>query len=256
MVVSSAPSLQSNNFRFSEQHLDSGVYGVRGCGGCATGLRTQRRRRRASSAYAINTRILVPNFFRVRGLVHALRASLFVRIVAVPVSEPEPSLAGLGPARDGGHLPKRLRHQGRVFGAGSIPWVWRTTTSSSPICMAWDWIIWSWAVILASSAVTSFSSLSVVLVGISGTKTRHEPFTFSPANAPAFSLRRIVSGETSNCALAWRMLKPDFCKVPTSSLPVANAILGKLPDPCLIRVVQGLGSLLILHRAWLAVLPW
>jgi len=253
MVVTSAPYLQSNKFRFSRQHLDSGVYGVRGCGGCATGLRTQRRRRRASSAYAINTGMLV---LQVRGLVHALRASLFVRIVAVPVSEPEPLLAGLGPARDGGHLPKRLRHQGRLFGAGSIPWVWRTTTRSSPICMAWACITWSWAVILASSAVTSFSSLSVALVGISGTKTRHEPFTFSPANAPAFSLRRIVSGETSNCALAWRMLKPDSCMVPTSSLSVATAILGKLLDPCLIRVVQGLGSLLIVHRAWLAVLPW
>jgi len=244
MVVTSAPCLQSNNFRFSEQHLDSCLDGVRGCGECVPEPRVLRNgsgERWLGGRHPNRNRCYLLWSFPSR--TPSSRPPAFWR--CQPERVGAVVFAGLGPAWDGGHLLKRLRHHGRC-GAGSIAWVCRTTTRSSPICMAWACITWSCAVILASRAATSFSSLSAALVGDSGTKTCHEPFTFSPANAPAFSLRRIVSGETSNCALAWRMLKPDFCTVPTSVLPVANAILGKLLRGCMYGVMQGLGILLVL----------
>jgi len=121
--------------------------------------------------------------------------------------------------------------------------------------MAWACITWSCAVILASRAATSFSSLSAALVGDSGRIICHAPLIFSPANSPAFNLLLIVSGETSNCALAWRMLRLAFCKVRTSSLSVAYASLGKLLGACPSWVMQSLGGLLILHRARLGHIP-
>jgi len=206
MVVTSAPCLQSNNFRFSEQHLDSGIYGVRGCGGCATGLRTQRRRRRASSAYAINTGILVTNFLQVRGLAYVLRAFLFARILAVPVSEPEPSLAGLGPARDGGYLLQNFHHglerpSARAFAPNS--WCsWLICWSLAVTCVTRSPIRASSALIKALLLLWSSSASWLLWLGlcplVSISMRQRNPcgvFSCFPGNCPLRTRLRTVSSD-------------------------------------------------------------